>query len=167
MAQARRSGRGPDYNWAAFELGGTFSGVATGTVTSLEGAIFSEAQTIMRIRGELVANLDLSGSAAGDACVMSLGLIMGLEGATQTQSPLLGAGPYIWYTKVCLSTETVIGAAATDFGAIGATARIVVDTKAMRKVKDGTSLFFVQFVQSVSGAPVTNLIGGVRLLTAR
>ena len=141
--------------------------MAAATEVSLEIIAFNQAQTIVRTRGELAAFFDLSGSSAGDACVLGIGLMIGSSGATIARSSIDEADySWLWHKFVPLSTETVIGGAASDWGPLTASVRIEIDSKAMRRVKFSDLVFMVMETSSVSGAPIVNVVGGVRTLSA-
>ena len=163
MARNTR-GRRTDYNWEAQTLGTGLLGVATGSEVSQQVFTFVSAGTLMRVRGNVMSYLDASGSAAGDACVVAMGLLIVSAGATIVASPLdEGSAPWLWHQMLPLGAETAVG----NVGAPSEIARVEVDSKAMRRVKADVAMSFLLEVQDVAGAPITNTVGGFRVLTGQ
>ncbi len=136
----RRSGRGPDYNWGSFQGEITAVDLAEGTVaTGSTGFIFAQAGTVVRMRGLVTAELD-AGAATAENALIVLGIIKVSQnafdvGITAIPNPTDDSGEdWIWQGSLYVSTGSQSGGA--DFGS-NAVDRVVVDSKAMRKIKDG------------------------------
>ena len=163
MARARRSGRGPDYDWNSL--------VDTGTaLTTAQGAIgggFSAAQalTLMRCRGEII--LEATPDASGDSDVVGLGLIIVsgdafVVGGASLPGPISDASAsWLWHRFVCLEASTN----ALDGSHILTNRIIEVDSKAMRKMKPNDTLALVGELSTGEFAAVTAL-SGIRFLVA-
>ncbi len=141
---ARRSGRRSDYTWGGMGAlitakdigaGGGFGGVAS---------TFTQPGTIMRIRGEVFAQLD---AAAADECC---GVLVGI-GVFPADMVSAGAAPefsvdgstaeeghWLWTGTLWL-TSGAEAAVVTD----GLFASATIDSKAMRRIKPNDVLAFV------------------------
>ncbi len=120
-------------------------------------------ETILRIRGEWGGWLDgLQGSSVGAS--ITAGLILVPEGTSTTVlwSPDTDAdAPWIWWdTAVVVNEETVTDAIAAQQVL---SVRRVVDSKAMRKVRNRELQFVVENI-SFSGTPAINCVLGARVL---
>ena len=163
MARSARSGRRTDYQWA----GGTFSQAAIAETNLADiVAVFNAAGTVVRARGEIIISLD--GPADGDKKIIGLGLkIMSDDqagGATSSMaSPITDAdADWWWHAFVPLQSQS-----ATQDQALGdQVARVMVDTKAMRKVKQNQNVVLVVDGLNVAGTPIADLTGGIRVLFA-
>ncbi len=157
-----RTGRPNDYDW---EFASTFATtLAAGAIA--EASLFASdtAETLMRVRGKVLTWLDAGGSAIGDTCVVGMGLIVAPTGATVAVSPITeGGANWLWVDYSVLGTEVAVG----SVGSPAESERIVVDNKAMRRLREDESIFFVIENQDVVGAPGINMTGAFRGLTAR
>ncbi len=167
MHRTRARGKTIDYKtW--FSIPGLVASVSTNTTTLSGGLSFSEAATILRIRGYVAAFFDET-MQPNDRIILTFGLgIVSTDafsdiGATAVPDPLADSGyPWLWWNEIRLdSFVTVSGTRAW-----GPTAqRLEVDTKAMRKVKPAETVCMVIETTSATGAPVTLIdIGAMRLL---
>jgi len=144
MARGRR-GRGiTDYNW------GNFGGVAAtqdlSNGSGIQGATafaFSQASTLVRIRGKVAMTLDPGG--ADESVLAVCGLILMSADAFAAVAPpepvTLGVSDatWIWTGQLYLSSQDD----ATAGNGHALTDRIECDSKAMRKVKAHDRLVFV------------------------
>ena len=160
------AGRKNDYDWEGVQT--TSLNLASAVVTQAEIFLADQAETLVRMRGLLIAGLSLSGSQAGDACVIGLGLIVGSAGSTQDVNPIDEAGAnWLWHIFVCLQTEGIVGGI-SEHGSEELTSEcVLIDNKAMRKLREDESIFFIVANSNISGSPVVNVLGAFRALTAR
>jgi len=160
-----RGGRTIDYKaWLAVPALQTD---VSGTSTTLSGALnFAAPATVLRCRGFVQASMDET-KQAGDILeiVWALGII-------STDAFTAGAGsvpdpgsepeyPWLWWGGMHLEAFVAVGI--EQWGSTSQ--RLEVDTKAMRRIKPGTSLVYMAQVTSATGAPVTSLeFGPTRVL---
>ena len=150
-----------DYTWtgntgvAALASGGTadFGGVATNT----------QAATIVRIRGQLLASID--GPVDGDKVVVAAGFIAVTEeqvavGPTAIPSPLSDLdAEWIWHGFLLMQSQGVVATQDTT-----QMARLMIDSKAMRKLKQSQEAHLIVHASSLSGTPATDVMMGIRVL---
>ena len=158
-----RSGRRSDYEWfgARVSLTGVTSGSSIQAIVSVNAA-----GTIMRIRGRLAAVI--SAVSAPAITEVTMGLIIATDdavavGATAIPDPELDSdAEWMWHGTLIVRSNS---ATLAETGGDG-TDRLVVDTKAMRKVKTNSQLVLViNGNQTVAGATVA-IVGFLRLLIA-
>ena len=121
-------------------------------------------ETLLRIRGEFLGYFD-SGLTGGQLVGGSLGLILVPEGTDTTVlwSPVSdGDAPWIWVDYFMLGYEETV----TDVIApqVAMSVRRVIDSKAMRKIRN-TELQCVIEMTSVSSSAPVNVAGQIRGLT--
>ncbi len=124
----------------------------------------ASAGTLVRSRGEIVLSID--GPADGDKHVVGVGLMVASDaqvagGIAGFPSPI-GAtdADWFWHSFVPLQSQS-----ATQDQALGdQVARVIIDSKAMRKVKQNDNLVIVFDGDQQSGTPVTDATFGVRFL---
>ena len=157
-------GRKNDYDWegvTTLSLALAASGVTTAVVF-----LADQSETLVRMRGEVLVWLDASGSAQGDACVVACGLIVASLGSTQAVDPINeGGANWLWHSFFTLATESAIANAVT--APDSASRRLIIDNKAMRKLREDEEIQFIVANQDIAGAPVVNVVAGLRALTAR
>jgi len=156
-----RRGKPTAYDWEGQST--TSLALASGGIT--EAALFTgdRAETIRRIRGEVLVWLDASGSAASDKAIIGLGLLIAPTGATVAVDPITEPGAnWMWHRFLNLGTEAIVGS--TSDSGIGVFDRVEVDNKSMRKFKEDEQIFFVVSNLGVQGAPVVNVMGAFRVL---
>ena len=133
-------GRPNDYDWE----GVTTTSLALSSAVVTEAQIFTadSSETLMRTRGELLVWMDASGSTAGDAAVVGCGLIVAPTGATVAVDPINEPGAnWFWHNFSVLAVESPIGGAGQT--SISGNDRVIIDNKAMRKLREDESVFFV------------------------
>ena len=168
MARVRgRAGRAPDYEWAAIGTKASAIDLATGT-KSLGGSLLAVAGpgTFVRIRGQVYCQLDAG--AVDERALICFGVILvsneaAAAGAASVPGPFTdGDADWMWHGFLSVSSlaeSAIFGDAAFD--------RVIVDTKAMRKVKSSQSLIFVAEVASSQDATGTfDYMYGLRILGA-
>ena len=157
------AGRRNDYVWngTANALSMAGNGSALSDVTGQ----FGIAGTLMRCRGELLAVLD--SPTDGDKASVACGIIRATEeqlavGVTAVPNPSddLDAD-WVWHSFVPLSFVLATGNAAIE----GA-GRIIVDSKAMRKFRQGEYFIIVVDNNSLAGTAAIDVTFGLRLLVA-
>jgi len=168
MPRGRR-GRGPDYTWGAIP-GLEVSFTAAGTTTLSGTLFFTQAQTVSRIRSlGFMCMLDAT-QQVGDLVEMAVGLAVvstdaAAAGAGSMPDPFGDSGyPWLWWGAFHLRSEQ-----ATGINQLGSSVYRSgpIDSKAMRRVKDGQSLIWVGEVIQTVGAPVTLFdMPPTRVLTA-
>ncbi len=161
MARNQRVGRKTDYRWG----GNTFQAVGlTGTQQIATIIASGDRVTVFRCRGEVTANMDIA--AVDDGAVLGLGLIVAKDqmvtaGQAAFPSPIADLdADWIWHSFLGLralqtSNEGLAG---------GASGRIVIDSKAMRKVNPNESCVLVFDIIRTSGVPTVDVTGGIRIL---
>ena len=123
----------------------------TAAGTSLGGSIgFVEARTVLRCRGELVITSE-AGTNGDEALIVAALAVVSSDafaaGAGSVPDPgAEGEYPWLWWRSVPIFVE------GNDYDSAGA-ARVMVDTKAMRKMKPRESLAWVVQYVDVSGTP--------------
>ncbi len=127
------------------------------------GLSFSGPGTILRTRGRILLALNPSGKAADDNVKIAFGL-----GLVSTDAFTLGATampdpagepeyPWLWWGEVSLRSMI----ATTNESGFGPENReIIVDTKAMRKIKPGMTLTMITQYVNLSGNPIVNMEAG-------
>ncbi len=137
--------------------------LAAGFAATLVGAAQHLPETILRIRGEVVVN-PAGAAAAGDGARVTMGLILVPEGTGTTVlwSPFTdGDAPWIWWDVAQITyTEPVTDVIACQEAL---SARKVIDSKAMRKVRN-TELQFVVENTTTQGVLSVDVFGTVRVL---
>ena len=161
MARSRTSGRRTDYGWS----GNNFTRLAQTTGGSANSLADSEApQTLMRCRGEILYRMDVA--AAGDAGNLGFGIII-LDnaalaaGAGSIPSPVTALdADWLWHGWGLCHSET--GTQSDSLSShIG---RLVIDSKAMRRMKTNDNVVFVGDVVILSGTPTFDWQVGCRIL---
>ena len=164
---ARRSGRGPDYDWGA--VSGQINGMNLAVDTKEDGnnnVAFSTKVTIVRIRGSV--NIQLDAGAADERALVACGIgIVSTDAAAVGGASTPGVGedpgyPWIWHQFMWVSS---LGEAAVQPQALFH--RVEVDSKAMRRVGlNETLIFTCQIVKVVDGTGTLDVEYGLRILTA-
>ncbi len=166
MARRSRGGRLAK-QWS----GATFDKVAMSTTqvgfiafTATEGG---EDETVLRVRGDIL--VVASPDAAADSAIFALGAIVVQVnafsvGGLSLPGPVVDIGAdWLWHTFVSLE---VAGATSVAGDNIGIIHRVVVDSKAMRRVPDDSMIAFVGELTAVDFAAV-EITGGLRVLSGR
>jgi len=158
---ARRSGRGrARYDWALSVI--TSLTHFTPAATQAVAFIATTAETLVRIRGEVLVWLDLTGSVAGDSVNVAYGLIVAPRGSTVGSSPITdGNANWLGFGVATLAAETAVG----NVGAPTEYVRMIIDLKSMRKLREDEDIFVVYETADVIGAPVVNFVGSFRALS--
>ena len=161
---ARRVGKKIDFKqWVAIPS----IALDINTVTTTLGAsiAFAVPLTILRIRGEVVINMDGAADNASNQVTVGLGIISSdafaagagsvPEPATESEYPWM-----YWYSTPLRVAD--FSAIATEASQIAAASRLVVDSKAMRKVKPGESLVWV--IETSAAIAINVTVGVTRVL---
>ena len=170
MARGRNApGRTIDFK--EWELAsGSDHAISTDTTTIVgTGMMFDSSQTILRLRGNIWAAFDET-VQAGD----TIRLVVGI-GVVSQDAFAAGAGslpepnedpqyPWMWWGEMALESF-----AAAPISAFGVSAQhLVIDSKAMRRVRATQTLVTVIQSRLASGAPVTNVkMGSLRVLIGK
>ena len=159
--QAR--GRPTDYDW---ELSfGNDLARAAGAIVQFEIFTSDTAETLMRVRGDIMVALDISGASNGDALLVAWGVIRSAAGSSDVGvSPITeGGANFLAYGVAHLIAESTL-----NLGLDGsAMLRWDVDSKAMRKLRENESLYLIFQSVDVVGAPLANYTFALRGLTGR
>ena len=159
-------GNRPNYDWEGVSTT-ALSLVSAGT-TQAEIGIADSAETLVRVRGEFCGFLKESGSTSGDACTVAAGLIVAPTGATVAVDPVTEPGAnWLWHSWNVLATEGIIGGVSEHGAGLLTAFRVPIDNKAMRKLREDESVFFVVTNQNINGSPLISVIATLRLLTQR
>ena len=142
FAPRARAGRKIDFkNWEdipAIDLSSTAAETIIGPSLN-----FGIPATILRVRGNLVVFFDGAADTSQQNVAMGLAVLSTdavAAGAGSVPDPAAEAEfPWLWWTSVPIAHHVVGAAVLQDL----AFARVVVDSKAMRKVKPGESLVIV------------------------
>ncbi len=155
----RRSGKKIDFvHWTGFQ--DSFNGQAAGSIAKTLFAAQHDPETLMRTRGSLLTYLDTT-QAPGGQILVGAGMILVPEGTSTTVlwSPLTDPdAPWIWYSAFGLGYEEYV----TDvIDCPQATShREVIDSKAMRIVRNQEIQMVVENVTTGSAAAFNMVIGG-------
>ncbi len=160
--RTRRGGKTIDTVHWTLGTGGALAQGA-GTMAALMVAAQHLPETLLRIRGEVIVFADGT-PVTGRLARISMGIIQVPEGtgATVLWSPETDAdAPWIWWYCAHIGYEEMV----TDvIDAPGITsARVVIDSKAMRKLRN-TEIQFVTENVTVNGAISVNVSASVRIL---
>ncbi len=166
MARGRRivAGRRPDYEWSGTTV--FTSGLST-TKFATAAATFTGSGTIMRCRGRLRGQLETT-AAADSMKMLACGLIVADDDALtvgQTAIPGPTTDPeaeWVWVGQLLLGNLTATEA---DAGSSFAD-DIVIDSKAMRKVKGNENLVLVIEPINIFGTETARVGGFIRVLGA-
>ena len=152
--------------WSAFRLESkaiTLSGASLGTAAGLTA---TGRLTIARIRGTAFAHLDAG--AVLDAALCGVGIIVVKEeaftigGVTAMPGPLTDIEQaWIWHHMFTLGPAVV---AADDGSDISRNDRVVIDSKAQRKMQAGDTLAFVFEVAVIAGSPSVDVYAAARVM---
>ncbi len=140
MARGTRGGgRRTDYNWFNIGDSAVAQPISVNATLGGTGFAFTLAGTITRLRGKVGVVLDTGG--VGESMMIIVGLIVG--NADLTNSPEIftngiDEGSWIWQGALWINSgaeAAVVTDALSD--------SIEIDSKAMRRIKSGQTLFFV------------------------
>ncbi len=167
MARGRRSGRPADYFWTgicglitALDLAPGASALGSARIDSIE------SQTLMRIRGDLFVQLDAT--AADERATVAIGLIIvktaaAAVGSSAVPTPFTEpSASWIWMTYVTVSS---LAEAAAQPDALFA--RVVIDSKSMRRIKaDESCILVAEVCNSIDQGGTFDIMFGLRSLSA-
>ena len=164
MAHSR--GRGKSIDTVHWTLGSfTVAALATGQTSALTLLSAQHLpETLLRIRGEWMAYVDAT-QAPGNATSVTAGMIQVPEGTGTTElwSPVSdGDAPWIWWDTFCLGYEEYVTDVIDSPGITSA--RRVIDSKAMRKLRNTEIQVVVQTATIIGSGMATNTFGQVRVL---
>ncbi len=141
----------------------TFLAQSAGTAAATFLGAQHLPETLLRMRGEWVANFD-GFAAPGISVSVTMGLILVPEGTGTTVlwSPITdGDAPWIWWDVLHLfydeQVADVVASQVTNSG------RRVIDSKAMRKIRN-TELQAVLEVATIGASQDVNVAGSARVL---
>ena len=150
------------YDWEAAFI--AQSALASGTAVQFNMFTADAAETLVRTRGEVDVMLDVIGSAAGDACVVGVGLIVISAGAVLAISPVIdGNANWLWHGLTVLSSEYAVADGSNNMN----TKRFTVDNKAMRKLREAEQIALVFENVNLNGVPGVVVDGALRVLSQR
>ena len=143
---------------------------ATGPVTWTNGVVTSLETTIVRIRGMILVTLT-SATAAGDGFSGAMGIgIAGtpafVAGSASLPTPVTESEWDGWMWHTFFQVQAVTATISDGANAVGASLRIPVDTKAMRKFSDAQTLFGMIEVTEL-GTAVAEVQADTRMLAKR
>ena len=154
------SGRRTDYIWNGTGVGLSIS--SGGSQLSDITGQFGAAGTIFRVRGELLASID--SPTDGAKVLITAGIIRITEeqlavGITAVPNPLADLdADWLWHGFVPLMFVTPDAASGEAAG------RLVIDSKAMRKMRQGELLGMVVDSNALTGTDAVDIVFGVRIL---
>ena len=157
----RRSGRRADYEWVLSTVAGAVS--AGGSAAPAGVLTTSRTITVNRVRGELLASIDAP--TDGDRCILAAGIIVAsadalAAGATSLPHPIDdGNAPWLWHGFIPLLAQ----AANLEHTVAG---RLMIDLKAMRRMKPNEVLAFTLAIDSLAGTPAIDFVTGMRILAS-
>ncbi len=165
MARGRRDRLAPkiqNLRWS----GATFSFLAqsAGSTAQVFVTSASTTDTIMRIRGELLANFDAT-LASGRGIDVAIGAIVMPEGqgTTVVSSPISDEdAPWLFYERFALAYEEYVTDVISAQGA--AVFRKTIDVKVMRILRPDRMMQLVVEQATVDGAAALNLRFSARIL---
>ena len=165
MARQRFAGRpGMVKTWGGLEIPETALSVVQGAIATFTlSTDFGE--TVLRFRGEVL--IQVVPDAAGDETVVGLGITVvhanaAAAGGASLPGPMADIeADWLWHQFVPL--RSIAATAASDVG-LGLQARVVIDSKAMRKVeKDEVVVFMAELGTTTVASAV--ILGGLRILS--
>ena len=160
----RRAGRPTDYDWE-IATGEDFERAA-GSIVQFEVFLSDTAETLMRLRGDVIYAIGQLDQVAGDRIVVAWGVIRAASGSSDVGVSPLTEGGAPWLAYGIATLMSIEGSA--NLGFDGATMlRWAVDSRAMRKLRENESLYVVTETLSLAGAPPTNFAFALRGLTGR
>ncbi len=145
---------------------GSFSALAVAAGASVAVNVLAAQhlpETLLRIRGEWIGSFD-GAQAGGELSSVSAGLILVPEGTSTTVlwDPIGdGDAPWIWWDTFNLGYEEYVSNVVQ--ADVISSARRVIDSKAMRKIRN-TELQFVMTNAAIAGSAALNVAGAVRVL---
>ncbi len=157
----RNSGRRTDYTW----FGSTFFGgaITTGGLGFFTIVLVNASSTLVRVRGMVAARLD-AGTTGAAAGILGLGLMIADENQSAVDEvplPLSNPdGDWLWHQYVPL----VSASADTEVGGVRDQVNVLVDSKAMRRVKQSQSLVLISEYSDLSSTQTMAFAGGIRAL---
>ena len=167
MARGTR-GRRADYDWQAQAGSITALDLTAGASSIIAMIAFLQASTMVRIRGE--AFVQLNAAAANERTIIALGLLVTTDeavaaGGGSIPEPFDDAeSPWVWHSFASVSSGAE-AAVVSD----GLFARVPIDSKAMRRVKQNETLVFVAEIANTPAdqGGTVDILAGVRVLTAQ
>ena len=163
---ARRDGRRMrDLTWSG--LGGTTKQVTAGSLASSTVVSLADTQTLLRTRGEILGQID--GPVDGDATIVGCGLIVVTEeqvavGTTSMPDPIQDLdAEWLWHGFLVLAAQAGTGVGGS-LNVNSAVARLSVDSKAMRRMKQSQSVALVLRNSVLSGTPTVDVNAAFRVL---
>lgn len=155
MARSRGVKKIDNLRWSGFSS--AFNGLSAGTGGITAATAGNAPETIMRTRGELTVYTDAT-QAPGGKVLISAGLIVMPEGTgtVVTSSPFSDSNaPWFWFEQVVIAYEEMV----TDVidVPVMTAARIVMDSKAMRRVRPDREIQLVVENTTLLGAMSVNL----------
>ena len=143
---------------------------ARATLTTTQAALFgigfssTFARTLLRLRGQFLLSAIPNAAADDDVVGLGFGIVStdaAVAGGTALPSPLGDPGwPWVWHGYFPLIDQA---ATAADDKAIGNFVRLIVDSKAMRKMRSNESLVMIGHLSEGEYASVS-IAGGIRVL---
>ncbi len=156
MARQRTSGRRTDYGWR----GAVVNSTTDNSTNALIIHLFTEASTVMRVRGFL--RVVFATATDADDIRLAAGIMIRGEGLSGSPSPGVELEKsWMWHG---------FGRIVFDAGLPGSGATIFdfnIDSKAMRKVKENDELILCVNGTDITGTGTAIWVGGVRLLVGR
>ena len=158
MARPRFAKKIDTVHWTGFS--GVAGGFSVGTIAVNMLPAQHLPETILRIRGEALVYLDGAQTPGGLAQVaMGLILVPDGTGATVLWSPVTdGTAPWIWFDTFHVGYEEYVTDVISSQVASGA--RRVIDSKAMRKVRNRELQLVVENVTRLSAVSVNVVLAG-------
>ena len=159
---ARGSGRRTDYVWNGVQNSLT---VTSGSLNAITVITVTQPGIIMRLRGSIVASLD--SPTENEKTAVAMGIIRTTEeqiavGVTAIPNPGLDLdADWIWHSFLPLQAVLDV---TTGVGSTEQSGRLIVDSKAMRKMRQSESLTYVVDNAAVSGTPEIDVTFGIRAL---
>ena len=164
MSPVRRArGRPNDYDWELSS--GSDLNRAIGTIVQFEAFVSDTAETLVRLRGDIVMALSNSGTpTAADTALVAWGVVRSASGSSDVGiSPITeGGANYLAY-----GVATLFNISGTPSGEQSDFMRWSVDSKAMRKLRENESIYVIFETADIVGAPVIDAAFALRGLTAR
>ena len=165
FAPRGRSGGVHNKEWTTFFIDGTALDLAIGSIVAFSALVADEAETLLRSRG--LVKLVLDASSINESATVAMGLAMVsaravAAGAASLPRPASeGSFPWLWHDWGIVSSFAGAGT-----GGIAEVSTVIVDSKAMRKVKEDEVLALVfEIAESTDGGGVVRIDAGFRILS--
>jgi len=143
---------------------GSAAAIASAGTNSDTLATSTQASTLLRTRGEIVASID--GPTDGDRCSVACGILVATEeqvavGSTAMPDPAADLdADWLWHGYLLMLSQAVTELS----GNVTLARRLTIDSKAMRRMHPTTSLVMRVTNTALTGTPAVDVVWATRHL---